>query len=83
MARRKNGLAVDQNALLPGWPRPIDPVWHTLEPGDQLRVTFPDGVELDGIFDARTPDSAVVWVLADGSGRRMLHLVDWIACPRG
>ncbi|WP_077488115.1 hypothetical protein [Sinomonas mesophila] len=78
MARRKNGLALEQ-ALLSTSTRPIDPVWHTLDTGDRVRVTFPDGIELDGTFDARTPDSTVVWIVADGGGRRMLHPGDGLA----
>lgn len=81
MARRKNPLALEQ-ALLAGWSRPIDPLWHTLKTGDRLRVTFPDGIELAGTLDARTPDSTVVWVVADGSGRRMLHPGDGLAVVR-
>ena len=77
MVRRRNSW--DPYATTASGPRAVDPAWHSAQAGDRVRVAFPDGTELEGTIDVRTPDAAVVWILVEGGERRMIHPGDGLA----
>jgi hypothetical protein len=66
------------NHIQHAYRRPVVADWRELIEGDSILLVGPGKatVEAAGTVDAITPDGELIWILQNGTGRRMYHRID-------